>query len=348
MEHPKLNLGSVGFSASQRMALATMLLAYQNQNRQAKPAMGHPVWQLTDYREANALILNLARSEEGPDQILRFYSDPSHPNPIGVTLSDLSVPFAVAHLDTQLPKANLVPEVHAVDVDSYASVLAALQRFETVLQPLLTVFAFAQHIQDRGSDLDIRQTYRLVQRTGMLALIDLPQHTVWLRDGTAPHELNGCIWQTNPATQTSISEGFTPWTLEETYWIFAQYCHQAKLPKRYLEHPIFFRRRLRVRPSLVYPRQLELLEQLGRKPLRYEDFQGLPSVNMQTLEHDLYALYMCRAITTDPRKVFNESARSGHSSHSFGPSSQATGAHDLPPIEPTVPVGLRTAPAELS
>jgi hypothetical protein len=62
----------------------------------------------------------------------------------------------------------------------------------------------------------------------------------------------------------------------------------------------------------------------------------------------LYALYMCRAITTDPRKVHSDGVGQGHGSLAFGPSSQATGAGDLSNAQPTIPIGLRTAPAELA
>jgi hypothetical protein len=347
MEYPILNLGAVGFSATQRMTLATILLAQQSQNRLAKLGAGQCAWQLTDYREANALVLNLARSEEGPDKVVRFFSDTSHPNPIGVVVSELTVPFAIAHKAAARPYEKLTQAMHFVDLENYDSVVAVLQHLEAQLYPLRNIFSFAQHIMERRADLDIRKTYHLVRRTGVVAMIDLPEHTVWLRDGITPADLDNCIWQTQSPHNNMPADGFTPWTLEEAFWIFAQYSRQIKLPKRYLEHAIYFRRRLRVRASLVQPRQLELLEQLSRKPLRYEDFQNIPTIQMQRLMHDLYAFYMCRAITTDPRKVHTDILSAGHSSHAFGPSSQATAADALSPVLDTIPIGLCTAPAEL-
>jgi hypothetical protein len=347
MEHPKLNLAAVGFSATQRMTLATMLLAQQSQSRHAKLTAGFPVWQLTDYRDANALVLNLANSEQGPDNILRFYSDPSHPNPIGVVVRELTVPFAVAHKASR-PYDKLTQDMHLVDIDNYDSVLATLQHFEAELSPLRTLFSFAQCIMDRRAELDTTKIYRLLRRSGMVGLIDLPQQTVWLRDGTTPADIDNCIWQTQSSTNMVPGDGFSSWTMEETSWIFAQYSHQSKLPKRYQEHPIYFRRRLRVRASLVQPHQLEILEQLCRKPLRYEDFAYISTIDRQRLMHDLYALYMCRAITTDPRKVFSDGVGQGHGALAFGPSSMATGADDLSNAQPTIPIGLRTAPAALA
>jgi hypothetical protein len=347
MEYPMLNVGAVGFSAAQRTALSAILLAQQSQNRDSKSGAGHCAWQLTDYREANALVLNLARSEEGPDKILRFYSDPAHPNPIGVVVSELTVPFAIAHKSAVGPGEKLTPATHFVDLENYGSVVAVLEHLETQLGALRNIFAFAQHITQRRSDLDIRKAYHLVRRTGVVALIDLSQHTVWLRDGVTPVDLDNCIWQTQPPDNNTPGDGFTPWTLEEVFWIFAQYSRQNKLPQRYLEHAIYFRRRLRVRASLVQPRQLVLLEHLSRKPLRYGDFQEIPGIQMHRLMHDLYAFYMCRAITTDPRKVHTDILSAEHSSHVFGPSAQATGADALSPVLDPKTTGVPTASADL-
>jgi hypothetical protein len=346
MEYPILNLGVVGFSVAQRTALSAILLAQPSQHRHAKSGATPCAWRLTDYREANALVLNLARSEEGPDGILRFLSDAAHPNPIGVVVSELTVPFAIAHKTAAHPYDKLTQAIHFVDLENYDSVVAILQHLETQLYPLRSVFAFAQHIMERRADLDIRKIYHLVRRTGLVALIDLHEHTVWLRDGITPAELDNCIWQTQSPDRNQPGKGFTSWTLEEAFWILAQYSRQIKLPKRYVEHTIYFRRRLRVRPSLVYQRQLELLEQLSRKPQRYEDLQSIPTIQVQRLMHDVYAFYMCRAITTDPRKVYNDIFSAGRSSLAFGPSSQATGTDALSPASDTIPIGLRTVPAE--
>jgi hypothetical protein len=335
MEYPIFNLGAVGFSAAQRMALSAMLLAQQSQN--------HCAWQLTDYRDASALVLNLARSEEGPDKVVRFLSDAAHPNPIGVVASELTVPFAIVHKSASSLDGKFSEATHLLDVENYDSVVAMLRHLEAQLYPLRNMFAFAQHIIERRGDLDIRKTYHLVRRTGVMALIDLPEHKVWLRDGISPVDLDNCIWKTQSPHDNMPGGGFTAWTLEESFWIFAQYSGQIKLPKHYLEHTIYFRRRLRVRASLVPPCQLELLEQLSRKPLQYEDFRSIPTIQMRRLVHDLYVLYMCRAITTDPRKVNTDILSAGQSSHAFGPSSMAGAADALSPVLDTLPFGLRTA-----
>ena len=170
---------------------------------------------------------------------------------------------------------------------------------------------------------------------------------MWLKDGTGPADLNGSIWKSHHIEDDIELSGFTAWTLQEASWIFAKHSHEVQLPQRYFEHPIYYRRELRVRASLLYPRQIELLEQLSRKPLRYEELAALPSIDTAQLTHDLYALYMCRAITTDPRKVAVDAARAGHGGHAFGPSSQATEADTIGGMVPNKPDGLRTMPAKL-
>ncbi len=346
-EHPKLNLGLVGFSATQRMALATMVLAHQNKNRHAKATADRCAWELVEVAEADALLINAARSQEGPHNILRVYSDAAHPGPLGITLSELSLPFAVAYADA-LPTQLIPPDkLHAVDVTSYHSVLDALQYFETALNPLRALYMFAQQMVAWRSDLDVRQIYQLVRPVGLLAVVNFPENIVWLKDGIGPADLNGAVWKSHHLEDDIELSGFTAWTLQEASWIFAKHSHEVQLPQRYVEHPIYYRRQLRVRASLLYPRQIELLEQLSRRPLRYEALAALPSVDTAQLKHDLYALYMCRAITTDPRKVAAEAARASPSGLAFGPSSQATEPNTMGGMVPTTPQSLRTLPAKL-
>jgi hypothetical protein len=347
MEHPKLHLGLVGFSATQRMALATMLLAHQNQNRKASTIADHCVWQLVDYREADALLLNAQRSAQGPDQVLRIYSDPAHPSPIGITVSELSVPFAVARADALPAGVEQQPKMQTVDIASYQSAQETLQYFEAVLSPLRSVYRFAQQLMQWRGELNTKLTYHVVRPVGALALVDLPHNTVWMRDHINPMDLDECVWNECPPTTPSDTKGFTAWTLEEAFWIFAKHSLQTKLPSRYLDSPIYFRRVLRVRSSLVYPRQIELLEQLSRRPLRYEDLAAMPTVDVPQLKHDLYALYMCHAITTDSRKVLSENIRVKESAHAFSPSTQASANGSLQNDVPTIPIGLQTSPARL-
>lgn len=347
MDHPKLNLGLVGFSATQRMALATMLLAHQNKNRHAKTTADHCTWQLVEVTQADALLINAARSQEGPHNILRVYFDSAHPEPLGITLSELSPPYVVAYLEA-LP-AHLMPpdKVYSVDLTSYQSVLQALHYLETELQALRALFMFAQQMLAWRSELDVRQMYQLICPAGSLALVDFPENTVWLKDDTSPADLNSAIWKSHHKDDDIELGGYTAWTLQEASWIFAKHSHEVQLPERYIDHPIHYRRQLRVRAALLYPRQIELLEQLSRNPLRYVQLLALPSIDTAQLKHDLYALFMCRAITTDPRKVAAEAVRTGYSVHGFGPSSQATGGNSVAWMARTKPVGLQTQPAKL-
>jgi hypothetical protein len=352
MEHPKLYLGLVGFSATQRMALATMLRAHQNQNRKANANAEQCMWQLVDYSEADALLLNAQRSVQGSDQMLRVYSDLAHPSPIGITVSELTVPFAVAHADALPEGVKQDPRMQVVDIANYQSFLEMLQHFEAVLNPLRSVYRFALQLMQWRDELNTKLTYQVARPVGALALVDLPHNTVWLRDHIEPTDLDECVWSECPPITSRDTKGFTAWTLEEVFWIVAKHSMQSRLPSRYMDNPIYFRRLLRVRSSLVYPRQIELLEQLARRPQRYEDLAALPSVDVPQLTHDLYALYMCHAITTDSRKVLSEKTRAKESAHAFGPSTQAS-AHassanaSLQNDVPTTPIGLHTSPTRL-
>jgi hypothetical protein len=355
MEHPKLHLGLVGFSATQRMALAAMLQAYQNQHRKSQLTTDYCLWQLVDYCEADALMLNAQHSVQGPDRVLRIHSDPDHPSPIGITVSELAVPFAVARADALPADARQYPNMQTVDIANYHSVQEVLRHFEAILSPLRSVYRFAQQLMQWRTELNTKLTYQVVRPKGTLALVDLPHNTVWLREQINPTDLAECVWNERAPVAPEDTRGFMAWTLEEAFWIFARHSKDIKLPSRYLDNPIYFRRVLRVRSSLVYPSQIELLEQLSRRPLGYEDLLAMPTVDAARLKQDLYALYMCHAITTDPRKVISEKQRAKDSAHEFSPSTHAsahTSAHasmhgGLPNEVPTVPIGLQTSPSRL-
>jgi hypothetical protein len=359
MEHPRLNLGIVGFTMAQRKSLADQLLTTSrgsgfepasHSTQSPEEQAHHPDWQLSDYREADALMLNAARSHVGADRILRFMSDTEHPSPVGVSLSELSVPFAVAQIEALTTALGSINElqVHAVDLTDNRSVTYALHYFEAALRPLRALFNFACHMMERRPELDTKHTYHLMHKGALNVLLDLPQRRIWVRDSLHPHEIQDCAWESRPQPANSAPPGFTMWTLEEVAWIFARHCTHPRLPARYREQAIYFRRLPRVRPSLLYPRQLQTLEHISLRPWYLDDLAALPQFSHRLLERDLYALYLCRAITTDPRKAPNGKRHFDQSSLPFPTSSTLSGNSTHNASLETPGLGLPTSPSRLA
>jgi hypothetical protein len=308
MQHPRLNLGLIGFSTEQRAGLQSIL---DKNMAQPMPTAGmegdvnffnRPEWRITDFREANALLLNTEQARWDAANVLHFHSDPQHPNLIGVRPSELAVPYGISGTCTNELSQLLPSNVLHVVLEDEASVQRACQSFEALLRPLRAAYALAYHLIDRRRELDGGHTFHLIRNGVLDAVVDVPLRRIAMRDGLRPMDLDDAAWQRRPSTAHSPPEGFSEWMIEEVEWIFAMHCKQFVLPARYQRMPIYLRRLPRVRAGMLYPRHNRLLQWLGDKPCTYEFLTSVWQDGNEQLMRDLYALYLCRAITTSTRR----------------------------------------------
>ena len=326
MQHPRLNVGLIGFSAEQR-AQAGLLLATNNAeatqtdtgshklaSTASAPTARHPVWEISDFREANALLLHAPYTEDGA---LHFDSPLNATSPVAVHLSELALPFAVQW--TAWPATNLqnTSTVRTVHIDRPDSLVKTLQYFEALLRPLRTLFAMADQMIERRSELDSKHVYHLMRNNTLDCIVDISRRHIMVRDGIRPVDVYDAAWLSRPLSANSQPQGFSVWTMEEAAWIYALHFPVAKLPARYLQAPIYFRRLPRVRSSMLYPRHTNLLEMLGCAALTYDQLCECQDIDTANLERDLHGLYLCRAITTQSQKVARESENQGDHSGLF-------------------------------
>jgi hypothetical protein len=318
MQHPRLNLGLLGFSAAQRALVESFLAlrAAPVYKRAAKKgnATDGSLWQITDYREANALLLNTQRASMDDQQILRFSPDvKQHTDLVGVNLAELSIPYAlVGEVSLPIHAAVAQNTPHAVLGDG-SSMQNTLAHFEVSLHSLRTLFAMAQLLLERRNELDDRHTFHLVRRGMLDGIVDVPQQRVMLRDGLHPSVLHEADWQSRPASANSIPQGFAQWSMEELAWLYALHHETVDLPERYLKLPIYLRQPPKVRPSMIYPRHVALLELLGQTPCVYQRLVDTFPQRPDLLQRDLYVLFACRAITTSPQRVGLPATQMPHS-----------------------------------
>lgn len=344
MHHPQLNLGLLGFTPEQRAQVQSYVDQYTALSISGEPADGsepvfkNPLWQITGFREANALLLHTAHAQVDSEQVVRFNVDEQNTDVLGVRLTELAVPYAMC--------GGVSPQIHALTTRSTPrvalgderSVVLALQHFEAALRPLRTVYALAQELIQRRSELDNKHTYHLMRKGTLDVIVDVPQRRVLVRDGLRPFDLDEAAWQPRPMSANSLPMGFSVWMLEEVAWIHALHCHAFNLPGRYRRKPLHLRRMPRVRSSLIYPRHADLLEALGKEVCDFDNLVAHFPEHADQLKRDLYALYVCRAITTNPDGVTMSdspaSSQPPQSTHGVKPSTQ-------------VDFHLQTRPAEL-
>ncbi|MGA8515293.1 MAG: hypothetical protein WB821_11075 [Burkholderiaceae bacterium] len=302
-----MNIGLLGFSVAQR-ALVESFLALRAQpvdKRAAKKgATGSSVsWQISDYREANALLLNTQRARMDAQQIMRFPSDLQHTDVVGVSPSELSIPYALVGEVSASIHATVAENTPHVTLGDSESMQNTLAFFEASLRPLRTLYTMAQLLLERRNELDDRHTFHLVRRSVLDAIVDVPKQRVMLRDGPRPFELEEADWLARPASANSVPPGFASWSMEELAWLYALHNPEMDLPERYLKLPIYLRQAPQVRPAMIYPRHVALLELLGQEPCGYQRLADAFPQRPDLLQRDLYVLFACRAITTSPQRA---------------------------------------------
>jgi hypothetical protein len=306
MHHPQLNLGMLGFTPEQRAKVQSYVVQSTAQaisgapDDGSEPALKNPLWQITGFREANALLLNTAHARVDDAQVVRFNPGSQSADALGVRLTELAVPYALCGGVSAQIEMLATRSAPRVALDDERSVVLALQHFEAALRPLRTVYALAQELIERRRELDNQHTYHLMRKGTLDVIVDVPQRRVLVRDGLRPFDLDEAAWQPRPMSANSLPLGFSVWMLEEVAWIHALHCHAFSLPGRYRRKPLHLRRMPRVRASLVYSRHANLLEALGKEVCDYDYLAALFPEHAGQLNRDLYALYVCRAITTNP------------------------------------------------
>lgn len=304
MLHPLLNLGLIGFATDHRDFVATQLALNaadhltQPNTSAGNDALQHPIWQVTDFREADALLINGDRISYSDTDDLRFHMAVDGTDIMGIRPSELTLPYAIS--------GDMSPDVAAIVTErapntmlyDQRSIIQTLQYFEANLRPLRTLYALAAMVQERRHEIDAKRTYHL-ERNGVLdAIIDLPGARVMVRDGLRPFDLDASNWLTRPMSANSLPSQFSVFTLEELAWLLGMHRPHPTLASRYYTQPVYLRRMPRVRSSLLYPRHAVLLQWLSQQGCKLDLLVDAMGLRAEVIVRDLHALYMCRAITT--------------------------------------------------
>ncbi len=300
MQHPRLYLGLMGFDAPAEARVRSWLTANAVDGALAEGSE-HPVWQVVDFREADALLICGAGVATGCETQLQFHlhlQAAQYGAPLGADLESIKQPFAisdVAHLQSLGMDVKNYP---VFDLQSPSEMQRTLQIFEAVLRPLRTLFALAVELNERREELDAQHTFHL-ERNGILdAIVDVPRRRALIRPGARPVDIHTNAWQRRPKSANYPPAHFLECSTDELAWVFGLYSQQVALPKRYASKRIYVRHSPRVRASLIYARHAAVLERLCHGGATLEQLrQELPAI-AHWLERDLFSLYLVRSITT--------------------------------------------------
>jgi hypothetical protein len=303
MQHPLLYLGLMGFDAPTEALVRTWLAENAEQAQRSGDAEDdqHPMWQVVDVREADALLICGAGVKSGFGAHLQF--DPAlqalHPNsPLGADLDSIKLPFALSDVGHLQGLGLRVKEGPVFDAASPASLLRTIQHFETLLRPLRSLFALAVELTERRDELSSDHTHHLEHNGALDAIIDAPKRRVFMRPGTRPVDIHGDAWMRRPKSANFAPAHFLECSMDEVAWVFAMHSTAPNLPKRYESKSIHVRHNPRVRTSLLYPRHSVLLDRLWQGPVAMAQLQAELPGTAHLLGRDLFGLYITRSIST--------------------------------------------------
>jgi hypothetical protein len=312
MQHPLLYLGLLGFDAASEAEVRRWLATNAEQGL-AGSHVNYPVWQVVDFREADALLIRGAGVAQGFGTYLQFLPalQASQPNaPLGVDLAAMKLPFALSDAEHLQALGLQIKAWPTFNIHQESSMLKTMQRFETILRPLRSLFMLAVELSERKQDLDKQHTYHLERNGNLDAIIDVPKRRVLMRPSTRPVDISEDAWLARPKSANFAPPDFVECSLDEVGWVFATHCLEFELPKRYLSKPIHILHNPHVRNSMLYPRHTALIDQLWHHPTSFEQLEKQNPERSNWLHRDLYALYLTRCISTQKPSVHDGEASS--------------------------------------
>jgi hypothetical protein len=261
-----------------------------------------PVWHIVDAQEADALLIRGAAVIDGSDATLQFHRSFSKGSAVtgasSIQLDQIKQPFALCDADHLRALCVDLKDHPVFDLRDASSLQRTMAHFETILRPLRTLYALSMELTARQEELDAAHTFHLEHQGKLHAVIDAPNHRVFVRASSQPSDIHGCAWLPRPKSANFAPAHFLECHIQELAWVFAMHCLSVNLPKRYTAGLIYMRRKPLVRSSMLSPRQVKLLDLLGQQPHAFTQLQRKLPDTAQWIERDLFALYLTRSIST--------------------------------------------------
>ncbi len=290
LERPVLRLGLVGFDRRQEEAVRQGLRA------RATAAVGRAtvVWELAPLSEADAWWVHGPAARSMGDGSVEIRQ--ADGRLLRILPAEVGRPLAWS-----LPVSGAISAEVLFDAASAGSVEGTLLRFEQALRPLTVQLCLASQLLQREAELGGR-IYHVHAKGRLLAVVDLRGDTA-VRPSATLRELAGAHWSARPAAASFFPGDFVRTSLSLLMWQYATRTHENLLPHRYRLGAIYLRRAPRLPHRLLEDVHLLLLRQLAARPRSFADLQQETGLTAPVLSHELAALYLVGAITSNPHRA---------------------------------------------
>jgi len=337
LELPTLRIGLAGFTVEQQERLRLVL-------PQAYPS--GITWEFGKFNEADVVWFNGARCQLLGDGTLRVAPAVAGGRSLHVRLPEVDRPVAFA-----APVPRALESAISFDASSVWGIGRLLEQLEAVLHPLIVQFCLASQILEQESALGSGMYHVSSGQGRLLAHVNL-RGDIGVLPSASPLELESAMW-TPLLRDVEIPDHFTRTSLSRLMWQYALRSKRDVLPKRYRTDVLYFRRPPRLPQKALRDSHLLLLRELAVEPGRFADLMQRTGIVEPQMSHDLGALYLVGAITSNPKRAaqlparrWSENSDSLRSASSVMPSGLGQESAPQPMMRPRG--GDLTAPAPLS
>ncbi len=286
MEQPILRLGLLGFSDVDKAAVALAL---------AQPNQGWPVWELTDFEQADAWCIQGGSVQRLDGNYVRVNTLLAHQPSITLDPKETTRPVAFT---APLPAG--LDAVELVNLKNPQLLRVSLQRFEAWLRPLRAQFALGADLVAREQELSPGVYHVLDVQSKLLAVVNLINWRVAMMPNARPVDFEGAAWVQRPAMAADVPPGFSTMTVVQLMWTYAVRTRQDVLPSRYYKLRVHLRRLPNLPQGWVRDEHLLVLRALSQAPAKFKELQTTTGMHDDRLARALAALYFSGSITTNP------------------------------------------------
>ena len=297
---PVLCLGLVGFSTSDCEHIASQMhLA----------PVGGVHWRVTRYAEADAWVVNGARTRLLAEDEVCVDAASERDAPVRMHLRDVDRPVAFSR---PLADARFEPAC-AFDMTSTGSLVVMLAKFSHWLRPRAMLFALADLLTHHAPGIRHRsRVYHLTCDSRLVGVIDLQGDVAVLPDATLG-ELARATWQPRPVAAGYVPDNFVRKSLAGLLWEYAGRTQRDLLPARYRQVPIHLKRTPLLGHRLFTDAQLFVLRELADAPRTLAQLCAPEKFPAHEIARALTAFYLVGCVTSRAERA-EASRRDPHTS----------------------------------
>lgn len=313
-ELPILKLGMVGFTKAQSEQIIKVI--------QALPNWG-AIWAEGVFADADCCLVcgenirAIVPKTAADDLNLRILA--GHPGEQETLLNLSRVDRPVAF--STPPNTLEIEPRYTFDPTNPQSLRSVLTQFKHCLQPTMARFVLGKQLLSR--EMELKPTvYHAIYRGKLLAVLDFINWRISMLPSADPRQLENAVWEKRPAEAGLIPKNFSPTSVSELRWIYAQHSGRNVLPARYKTDLIYFRQAPRVPVSWISDSLLRILNELAVEPANFVSLGKITGMTPEQLSRDLASLYFAASLTTTPTKASGFVATAALQKHAVSGSDQ--------------------------